>query len=147
MSRPLLVGELNPYGSDPEYALYPHPKGSAGHRLATLVMGLGRRDYLARFDRVNLCVDRWSLPKARAVADLLVERRPAPFVLLGAKVCEAFGKVYAPFLIYRFENGAGPVYAVTLPHPSGRCREWHRAGAVDRARAVLREAGLLEAAA
>jgi hypothetical protein len=39
----LLLGEANPYGGDPRYALYPEPEGSSGWRLCHMVMGLGAR--------------------------------------------------------------------------------------------------------
>jgi len=53
--RPVLVGEANPWGSDPFYALYPYPERYAGWRLCHLILGLYRRTYLGYFDRVNLC--------------------------------------------------------------------------------------------
>lgn len=71
--KPLLVGEANPYGSDPAFALYPSPPGCSGDRLCRLVMGLDPDDYLERFERANLCPRRWSLAEARTrAADLLV---------------------------------------------------------------------------
>lgn len=45
-SKPLLVGESNPYRSDPHFALYPAPDGCSGHRLCRLILKMGRRDYL-----------------------------------------------------------------------------------------------------
>jgi hypothetical protein len=43
MEKIVLVGESNPYGADPYYALYPAPDGSAGHRLCCLVLGMTRK--------------------------------------------------------------------------------------------------------
>ena len=34
----VLVGEQNPYGPDPEFALYPAPEGSSGHRLCCQIL-------------------------------------------------------------------------------------------------------------
>lgn len=62
--KPLLVGEQNPYGADPKFALYPYPENSAGGRLCFKVFGLTRHEYLARFDRVNLCSGKWSMSRA-----------------------------------------------------------------------------------
>lgn len=43
-TKPILVGETNPYGGNPDYALYPDPPGSGGERLYAGVVGvaLGR---------------------------------------------------------------------------------------------------------
>lgn len=125
------MGELNPYGADPTYALYPYPVNSAGGRLCRRVLGLEPREYLRRYRRVNLCARRWSLAEARAAAAALEERGVT--VLLGAKVCAAFRVEYLPFSV---QGGR-----VVLPHPSGRCRAWNEPGAYGAARAVLREAG------
>lgn len=153
--KPLLVGEANPYGSDPEFALYPSPPGCAGDRLCRLVMGLDPDDYLARFDRMNLCPRAWSMRDARARAYAIrKECRTTPTILLGSKVCAAFEIDFKPFAlvgdranvrersIIELETRRVPVYVV-LPHPSGLSRSWHESGAYDRARAALREAGVL----
>ena len=150
--KPLLVGEANPYGSDPYFALYPDPPNSAGGRLCRKVLGLAEDDYLERFDRVNLCPRTWSWKQARArAADIVLERRGtgAPVVLLGAKVAAAFGLSFRPF---SFVGGGGlgmldgiPRH-VMLQHPSGRSRAWNFPGAYERAREVLRGAGALPAA-
>lgn len=67
--RPLLVGEANPYGGDPSFALYPSPPWCSGERLCRLVLGLDPDEYLGRFDRQNLCPRSWHLPAARARAE------------------------------------------------------------------------------
>jgi hypothetical protein len=151
MLKPLLVGELNPYGADPKFALYPFPRGAAGDRLCRLIMGLSGGEYMARFDRVNLCAGRWSVRDARAMANRLsreAEERPA-IVLLGRKVSDAFGIEYEPFTVKRGRERAGAwrTTVVVLPHPSGLCRTWNETGAIDRARAALVEAGVLEVTA
>lgn len=158
--KPLLVGEANPYGKDPRYALFPHPKSSAGYRLARLILAMPSRDaYLERFDRVNLCPQKWSAPVARLNAQSILATEREHIVLLGRKVSEAFGYGgQAPFVVLRptelrwvtygigTTTGAysptGRVIAI-LPHPSGLCRIWNETGAFERARTVLMEAGIL----
>lgn len=138
--KPLLVGEANPYGGDPYYALYPYPRGCAGHRLCEKVMGLTDREYLERFDRVNLCPTRWRAKEARDNAvQLAIERMGGVVVLLGAKVTRAFGFPFAPFS----PPFTDLMTVVILPHPSGLSRAWNAPGSYERARAVLREAGAL----
>ena len=134
--RPLLVGECNPYGGRPMFALYPYPDRSSGARLAH-ILGLTRKNYLLRFERTNLCVDRWSIRAARLAADSILAKRPVcpievtPIILLGSKVCQAFGVAYEPFCgIRNFRM---------LPHPSGRNRIWNDPRAAERARALLEE--------
>ncbi len=133
--KPLLVGEANPYGDDPKFALYPLPERASGHRLCTLIMGLSRGEYLRRFDRVNLCpTSEWSMREARETARTL-QSGQGPLVLLGRKVVAAFGPwggEPAPFTVY---HGVRTYY--DLPHPSGLCREWSVPGAFERARALL----------
>jgi hypothetical protein len=156
--RPLLVGEANPYGGDPEFALYPSPPGCAGHRLCRLVMQLDPDDYLERFDRANLCARAWKMTEARArAAELATEYVDVPVVLLGAKVCRAFEVAFDPFSfvdavnrVWRTDASGAPEAPiertpqyVILPHPSGLSRLWNAPGAYDRARAALRAAGVL----
>lgn len=106
--KPLLVGEDNPYHSDPAYALYPLPTTSAGGRLCSVIMGLRRTEYLRRFDRVNLCDERWRQTDARRrAAEILEQDRPA-IVLLGAKVCTVFGVPFEPFTLLDRASRAGP---------------------------------------
>ncbi len=144
--KPLLVGECNPYGSEPYFALYPYPVNSAGWRLCRLVLGISRHRYLREFDRANLCAGRkWDLAEARGRAtELLAGARPANFasaarrtyVLLGKRVCDAFGVPFRPFTSTR------PGILV-LPHPSGRSRGWHGVESWERARRLLIAAGAL----
>lgn len=128
-SRPVLVGESNPYGADPAYALFPSPESSAGYRLCTMVLGLSRKRYLETFDRVNLCAGKWGIREARTTAASLKGR---PLILCGAKVCSAFGITFEPFSAY-----VDKAIAV-IPHPSGLCRLWvTEENAVNRARAAI----------
>jgi hypothetical protein len=146
--RPLLIGEANPYGGDPEFALYPAPPNCAGDRLCRKVMGLDPDDYLDRFDRTNLCPREWRAREARERASTIqIERKGGVLVLLGAKVTRAFGIFFVPFLVEQ----RGPVWPaddtcttyVVLPHPSGLSRAWHAPGSFDMARETLRKAGVL----
>jgi hypothetical protein len=122
----VLVGEDPGPAGDPDYALHDRPDGSAGHRLR-LLTGLDSRGYLGTFARLNLrrhWEERWSAPDARRRAEELLpalDGRVA--VLLGARVCAAFGVSSR----YVAERRAGPggrrVVLAGAPHPSGRCRE------------------------
>ena len=143
-----IVGEHNPYGADPRYALYPAPERSAGGRLCK-VLGLSRPDYIARFRRRNLLTGdrdgfRWSAPKAReAAAEILLELEAGDaLVLLGARVCAAFYASFIPceatVVVGRDRQGARCAFrALTVPHPSGRSRLWNERGMVQRARVAI----------
>jgi hypothetical protein len=139
--RSLLVGELNPYGVDPRFALYPGPAGSAGHRLCEKVLDLTPKQYIGLFDRVNLCSSKWSVAEARREAEhILSENRWPVIVLLGRKVSTAFGLGDSvPFTV----RTLGDRKVAILPHPSGRCREWNDPSSFVNARTVLRTAGAL----
>ena len=135
--KSLLVGETNPYGGADEFALYPSPPGCTGHRLCHLILQLDSDEYLERYDRANLCVGKWRITDAREAAKRLGEKYCGGLkVLFGSKVCSAWNVGFKPFTIIDAE-------VVILPHPSGLNRMWGEAGAFDRARAVLREAGAL----
>lgn len=138
---PVLIGEDNPYGGRPEYALYPLPENSAGHRLAFKVLGAPtRQHYLRLFLRYNLCTRKWNAREAqrRANGIRLLHWR-SPKILLGAKVCGAFDLAYEPFAQNWFPTvtGEGPI--LILPHPSGRCRIWNDPGSYAKAQKGLRE--------
>lgn len=135
--KPLLVGESNPYGSDPHFALYPRPKGSAGHRLCTTVLGLREADYLERFDRVNLCAGEWSMVEAIVKANNLCHE---VFVLLGRKVFQAF--LPGPWETFTVQNHCSGTFVI-LPHPSGLSRGWNAYGSFVRAQELLRSVGAL----
>jgi hypothetical protein len=132
-SKPLLVGESNPYGSDPRFALYPAPDGCSGHRLCCLVLGMRRADYLREFERKNLCDGPWDMLAARRRAQELRTWK-APIILLGAKVARAFE--FDPFEPFVVTDGGR---TLVLPHPSGRCRVWNDPLAVGRTRALVAE--------
>ena len=117
-------------------------RNSAGARLCFDVLGFKHAaEYLRAFDRCDLCGTVWRLPDARKrAAELAAGDRP--LVLLGAKVCQAFGVTFEPFtrttLPWR-ERGRRGLAAVILPHPSGRCRIWGQPAAATRARALVRQ--------
>ena len=136
----VVVGENNPYGDDPHYALYPLPEHSAGGRLCRLILGMETRDYLRELKRVNLLqAPKWSAPRAReAAAALISGHAPARFILLGKRVFSAFAPHFSPkettwepFRIYG--------RCLTLPHPSGLCRLWNEPGSISRTRIAVKE--------
>lgn len=138
--RVLLVGEANPYGSAPEFALYCHPPGCAGYRLRR-ILGLAQYQYLG-LHRTNLCPTDWSLREARRRAQLLVADPSAPWrvvVMLGRKVSDAF-EYDQPFFTHGVASRTdGEMILVSLPHPSGRNTGSWSGQAPMRARQILRE--------
>lgn len=139
--RPLLVGEDNPHSTDPRAALFPRPRGGAGHRLCK-ILGMTGAEYLRAFERVNLCAGSWSEVEARWSAErigLTHLRHGGQVVLLGAKAARAFRLKYVPFRRSRILPGI-----LILPHPSGRCRTWNDVRNVTRARRAVR--GILRTA-
>jgi len=135
ISLPLLIGEANPYSFHADDALLPWPRTASGWRLCDKILGLTEAEYLERFDRMDLCGRRWSAPKARARAAAVLAQRAGTLILLGVKVCTAFGFRFAPFTVATAVPGRT---IVILPHPSARCRLWLEAGAIQRARETLR---------
>lgn len=133
----ILVGELNPYGADPRYALYPLPEGASGWRLAKL-LGMDTKTYLRAFERTNLCAGVWDRKRAMDSAlRISGDKRWRRIVMLGRKVTVAFfgGKdTPDPF------TSAGRY--IILPHPSGRNLVWNRPGAAEEARALLVSEGI-----
>lgn len=145
----LLVGEANPYGADPRFALYPRPRRAAGHRLATVILGLSESEYLERFDRKNLCPVNWSMREARATAHVITteRRRDQWVVLCGSRVARAFCRLPAtgdePWRVYPAEGRDDGGFFV-IPHPSGRCRVWnHSPNVITDVRGALRLRGIL----
>ena len=131
--KPLLVGEANPYSRRPDDALLPWPEGASGHRLSRL-LGLSADDYVAAFERRNLCGMVWDTRRAREEAVRIEAGPHRVLVLLGSKVRAAFGVRRDPFTVD--VTPTERVY-VHLPHPSGRSREWHRVGAAALARRLV----------
>lgn len=155
LKKALLIGEMNPYGSNPRHALFHLPERATGHRLQDRILQVSAYDYYRNYDRMNLCVGKWSIKDARLVASIVRKRyfESRVIVLLGAKVCSAFGLEYEPFAVYRRRTSYHPVWwasgapwprtYVVIPHPSGLNRLWNDKKMYDRARRVLRETGAL----
>lgn len=138
-NRVLLLGEQNPYGGDPSFALYPAPDGCSGHRLCCRILGLSRKEYLERFDRRNVLEHpgKWNAREARVAASraLGTHRR---VVALGAKVAAALGLSTEPFRSHNLLlHGEEERYLLVLPHPSGLSRAWNVPGAYERARRMV----------
>jgi hypothetical protein len=133
----LLVGEHNPYDQDPRYALYPLPARSAGGRLCRLVFRMEPKQYLRTFARTNLCRGRWTNRDAGNRAADIARGEWRVVVLLGARVCRAFGHDFRPF------TWVAKPATVILPHPSGLSRAWNDPQAFIQARRTLRDAGVV----
>jgi len=139
-----LVGELNPYGEDPRFALYDEPIGASGHRLREYILGIPRRVYLADslFTRQNLCVGHWHRETARARMEILIDSLTSGdlVVTLGRRVAQARQSQYVPtprpWEVQKVVSRGSLLLA--LPHPSGLCREWNDPAAARRARDILR---------
>lgn len=129
--KPLLVGEANPYGGDPSFALYPAPDGCSGHNLCHKVLGMYRKDYLEAFERANLCPHHWDMRAARRRAQELRTYKGI-LILLGSKVARAFE--FNPFEPFTIQDGGK---TLILPHPSGLCRYWDDLGNIYWARKLV----------
>lgn len=140
--RVLLCGESNPYGSDPDFALYCYPPGCAGYRLHR-ILGLPEHQYLA-LHRMNLCDGDWSKDQAKKRALSLLDPN-APWrvmVLLGRKVTETFERVAlddVPLVPFSTRVCCPGMTLVSLPHPSGRNAALWNPKARERARQIMRE--------
>ena len=141
--RVLLVGEDNPYGSDPAFALYCYPLGCAGYRLRR-ILGLPQHQYLA-LHRKNLCDSAWAKKAAEArVFEILSPTAPwNVVVLLGRKVTKAFASVAlddADFVPFTTRVCCPGMTLVSLPHPSGaNAGSWSGDKPRERARQIMRE--------
>ncbi len=89
-------------------------------------------DYLRSFERRDLMdVANWKPTDGRAAAQRMFgETNGAPLILLGKKVTAAFDRALPPWHLVQL-NGST---VLSLPHPSGLCREWYKPGMVERAR-------------
>lgn len=141
MSKPpglVIVGELNPYGANHEFALYHLPRKASGNRLREH-LGLSDAAYEA-LDKVNLCEGEWSIKDAREVAEK-ISMWSDVVVMLGAKVKHAFWTSFrndVPPPIFPFEAMLWlSCRYVYLPHPSGLNRAWNDPSARTRARELM----------
>lgn len=129
--RVWLIGEQNPYGADPRYALYPLPPHAAGGRLAK-ILGMDDRTYLRAFVRRNLLTaSKWSAKEARIAADVLLATHPVHdrLVLCGTKVAAAFDVPFQENLCVPKHMRIGRRFkterhVLVIPHPSGLNRLW-----------------------
>lgn len=147
--RVLIVGEVNPYGQDPSYALYHLPERAAGHRLQSVIMGVEARRWYLPMWRTNLCTTSWEKGDAiERVKVLLGADAPwTTVVMLGVKVAKAFAfhtgqdaKAFQDYASFRPPGpSSGPaIRFVALPHPSGRNASSWAGTAVEDARNLLR---------
>jgi hypothetical protein len=140
----LLVGEDNPQSSAEEHALYPYPVNCAGERLCNRIFAMPRTGHYLSIWRTNLCNTRWTDKQAGKRAwELLSQDAPwTKLVLLGRKVAKVYEPIcnisLEPFAIGRIDTGHRVFTVVSLPHPSGRCREWNDPNSFERARDVMR---------
>lgn len=129
-TKPLLIGMNNPISDDPAHALYPVPKGSAGHRLWQMMPeGTTRKAYIEAFDRVNLLPGReWDPALAKEIGPsfwISLADRPGMIVVLGKSVREALGLPPAEACIPMASIQGGRTWNwVAVPHPSGMNR-WY----------------------
>lgn len=130
--RVILVGELNPFGSDPRYALYHEPEHASGGRLRR-ILGLSVRTYAGLAKR-NLCVWKWSMRAAKTAADKLVAEDWDCIVMLGARVRAAF------HLTAKCPAFARYARFVSLPHPSGRNLIWNDPRTISMTREIMMNA-------
>lgn len=121
--RVILVGEDNPHGADPRYALHHEPRGASGDRLRR-ILGLSVRDYFA-IPKRNLCDGPWKMADARRRAAETLAEGWDVVVMCGAKVRMAFG-------VPRMEPFSAQGVLVALPHPSGRNLVWNDPRAAER---------------
>jgi len=135
MGRPIIVGMNNPLSMRPEHALYPAPRGCAGHRLWSVLhdaCGASRSDYLRAFERVNLVTGEWSSPAAQMAASAMLPRLASRRVaLLGTEVWRAFeldagAEVLScssiDVVLSIVPRHVEMVRFYRVPHPSGRNR-------------------------
>lgn len=126
----LLVGEDNPQSQDPYFSLWNEPPGCAGHRLQEAIFVLTPSVYRSIW-RTNLCVGSWDRDAAELRCfDLIASDCPwSVLVLLGRRVAVSFrsvlGRALAPFERLAAQKYGRDLTFVSLPHPSGRCREWN----------------------
>ena len=111
--RVVLVGEVNPFGSEPRFALWPRPAHASGARLMR-ILGLRERTYVG-LTRINLCTSAWSLSEARTRASKLIGRVADGGVVvgLGRKVAMTFRVTGPMFSVHVI----GKARFVSLPHP------------------------------
>lgn len=140
MRKPVIIGMNNPYSQRLEHALYPHPPGSSGHRLWSMMADatggiedpheIGEEEYIDTFERMNLVRGEWEDGLAGSKAAQLYRKDgydDRMVVLLGDRVVKAFQRAgldmsETPLFTWR-KVGLLGLWA-RIPHPSGRARTW-----------------------
>ncbi len=137
LGRILLLGEDNPQSSAPEHALVNHPDGCAGHRLQSRVLEIVPSTYHAIW-RTNLCSPVWFTPDAKnRFWSLLAPDAPwTTVVCLGRKVSSI--AELDTWAGRQIDTGGREFSVISLPHPSGRCREWNDPSSYGRAHRLMR---------
>lgn len=138
----IFVGEHNPYGEHPEYAMYPVPAASSGGRLAVL-LGLNPETIECSW-RANLCPRGWLAAEALRRMRLLLAGPWGRYVLCGSRVRGALLKArdLAPATKSQAAVAAWTINGkrfLAIPHPSGRSRRWDDPGVRDATRARFLE--------
>lgn len=119
IKQPLIIGDTGIKGEQGVCALYPF-KNSDGEYLCRIVLGLRPEEYLKKYGRVNLCNETWSVKEARKRAiEIMFERRRL-LILLGAKVCKAFGIRYEAFSVVYIAG----IQVVILPQARVKNPTW-----------------------
>lgn len=131
--KPLLIGQAPGPNSDPDEPL----AGRCGARLADLC-GLSEKDFLDRFERVNLLKkfpgkaakgDAFPIDLARKTAvDLLIfGKLNRTVVMLGGNVARSFGFPSTGLEMFRWNmiDGSPLIRLAFCPHPSGVSRWWN----------------------
>lgn len=119
----LIVGECPPISSP----LLPPLGGIAGVRLRVLA-GIGNDAEMRRlFDCVNLFDSpqpRWNSEAAHVRATTIgICCKADLVVMLGARVRSAFGAIRRSLYVAPLFGFNRPILGMSVPHPSGRCRE------------------------
>lgn len=128
----LIIGLDNPQSSDPRHALFPHPKGCAGHRLYNMILEVDayfdRAQYMSipksnlfPCGRMPTKQKKGNLTMAAQVLIASVQDTDKKVVLLGNEVRNAvfgdtLGKTW-PMAKFTTLHGARFAW---IPHPSGR---------------------------
>lgn len=115
-TKPLLVGEWPPKTGEGPYG----PLSARPARVLSAILGITYETFLCMFDRVNLL--KWwagekppGVPALRAIASGFTLNDGCPIILLGRRVCQAFGFTSG----YYYWSDFGQKPCVAIPHPSG----------------------------